>query len=230
MKSIGFSFLLLQNAYHSHDECLSSSSNLNSYLFNSSPNHLNAPLILPSLVEESPSDSGLSDGTKTTQHDDLHELTSKNPAIVDLSKPLSKEEMLAIMQILRELWRKQYDCEMPDVAVKPPLITSFKRIGETASSKVQYRSAPVLNKLNAELNDIKDKIKKFSKERQQKTTKLSGKNRFRFHNDASAFSSALESEHSHLDADEHPCFEDPVFVPIGAPLSVRVVIYDHIEI
>ncbi|CAF1387872.1 unnamed protein product [Adineta ricciae] len=193
----------LENAYHSHDECLSSSSNLNSYLFNSSPNYLNAPLILPSLVEESPSDSGLSDGTKTTHHDDPHELSSKNPAIIDLSKPLSKEEMLAIMQILRELWRKQFDCEMPDVAVKPPLITSFKRIGETTSSKIQYQSAPVLNKLNAELNDIKDKIKRFSKERQQKTTKLS------------------ESENSHLDADEHPCFEDPVFVPIGAPLSSK---------
>ncbi|UJR25628.1 hypothetical protein I4U23_006980 [Adineta vaga] len=195
----------LENVFHSHDECVLSSSSNSNYLFNSSPNHHTAPSILPSLVEESPSDSGISDGTKTTHHDDINELTSKNPAIIDLSKPLSKEEMLAIMQIIRELWRKQFDCEIPDVGVKPPIITSFKRIGETLhnNTKTQYQSAPVLNKLNAELNDIKDKIKKFSLERQQKTTKLS------------------ESENSHLDADDHPCFEDPVFVPIGTPLSPK---------
>jgi hypothetical protein len=135
-------------------------------------------------MEESPSDSGLSDGTKTTNHDDINESASKNAAIIDLSKPLSKEEMLAIIQIIRELWRKRFDCEMPDLAIKPPIITSFKRIGETSNNnnnnnKTQYHSTPTLNKLNAELNDIKDKLIRFSAERQQKsstTTKSSGKN------------------------------------------------------
>jgi len=132
-------------------------------------------------MEESPSDSGLSDGTKTTNHDDINESANKNAAIIDLSKPLSKEEMLAIIQIIRELWRKRFDCEMPDLAIKPPIITSFKRLGETSNNnnKNQYHSTPTLNKLNAELNDIKDKLIRFSAERQQKpstTTKSSGKN------------------------------------------------------
>lgn len=117
-------------------------------------------------MEESPSDSGLSDGTKTTNQDESPDCQLKNAAIIDLSKPLSKEEMLAIMQILRELWRKQFDCEIPDSPLKPQVpVTTFKRIGEQ-TNKTQHRSTPTLNKLNAQLNDLKDKLKRFSTERQ----------------------------------------------------------------
>jgi hypothetical protein len=128
-------------------------------------------------MEESPSDSGLSDGTKTTNHDDINESSTKNAAIIDLSKPLSKEEMLAIMQIIRELWKKQFDCDIPDLKTRSPIpTTSFKRIGSISNNnnnnKTQYHSTPALNKLNAELNDIKDKLKRFSTERQQQQQSL----------------------------------------------------------
>jgi len=138
-------------------------------------------------MEESPSDSGLSDGTKTTNHDDINELPIKNPAIIDLSKPLSKEEMLAIMQIIRELWKKQFNCDIPDIQIKPIVpITSFKRIGDMANNnnnnnnKTQYHSTPALNKLNAELNDIKDKLIRFSTERHQQS-KSNGKKKTSFY-------------------------------------------------
>jgi hypothetical protein len=121
-------------------------------------------------MEESPSDSGLSDGTKTTTNDDIIDSTIKNPAIIDLSKPLCKEEMLAIIQILRELWKKQFGTEILDMQVKPasPVSNSIPNRREGGMSylsnnnKKQYRSTPVLNKLSAELNDIKDKLQKFS--------------------------------------------------------------------
>jgi len=145
---------LFQNVYHSHDD------------------HESSPTILPCLMEESPSDSGLSDGTKTTHPDDIHEPITNKSAIVDLSKPLSKEEMLAIMQIIRELWKKQFNCDIPNINTEFPTpisTTSFKRIGELSNlaekTRTQYRSTPALNKLNAELNDIKDKLKRFSNER-----------------------------------------------------------------
>jgi hypothetical protein len=124
-------------------------------------------------MEESPSDSGLSDGTKTTNNDDIIDSTIKNPAMIDLSKPLCKEEMLAIIQILRELWKKQFGSEMPDMQIKPTLstssVTSNRRVGGGSSTsyllnnnKTQYHSTPALNKLSAELSDIKDKLKRFS--------------------------------------------------------------------
>ena len=71
-------------------------------------------------MEESPSDSGFSDGTKTTINEDVVESTTMttNSALIDLSKPLSKEEMLAIMQILRELWKRQFGTEIPDIQMK----------------------------------------------------------------------------------------------------------------
>ena len=133
-------------------------------------------------MEESPSDSGLSDGTKTTNHDDINELPIKNPAIIDLSKPLGKEEMLAIMQIIRELWKKQFDCDIPDLKIKSTIpVTSFKRIGEISNNnKTQYHSTPVLNKLNVELNNIKDKLKRFSTERHQQQSKSNGKTTYIF--------------------------------------------------
>lgn len=136
-----------------------------------SHHHHSPPSILPCLMEESPSDSGLSDGTKTTNQDDNPDCPMKNAAIIDLSKPLSKEEMLAIMQIIRELWKKQFDCEIPDIPIKSQVpVTTFKRIGEMTnasnSNKTQYCSTPMLNKLNAQLNDLKDKLKRFSNERQ----------------------------------------------------------------
>jgi hypothetical protein len=153
-------------------------------------------------MEESPSDSGLSDGTKTTNHDDINESPVKNAAIVDLSKPLSKEEMLAIMQIIRELWKKQFDCDMPDIQIKPIVpTTTFKRLGDmTNNNKTQYHSTPALNKLNAELNDIKDKLKRFSTERQQQSL----------------------IRNNQIDTDDHPCSDDPVFVTFGTPLTVRL--------
>jgi hypothetical protein len=159
-------------------------------------------------MEESPSDSGLSDGTKTTNHDDINEIPNKNPAIIDLSKPLSKEEMLAIMQIIRELWKKQFDCEIPDIQIKSAVpVTSFKRIGSISNNnKTQYHSTPALNKLNAELNDIKDKLKRFSTERQPslKTTKSIG--------------------NSQIDLNDTSHKEDPVFVSLGAELTVRNIV------
>jgi hypothetical protein len=124
-------------------------------------------------MEESPSDSGLSDGTKTTNNDDITYTTLKNPAIIDLTKPLCKEEMLAIMQILRELWKKQFGTEILDVHIKPSVPSSNstvnRRIGSgerisylSNNNKNQYHSTPALNKLSAELSDIKDKLKRFS--------------------------------------------------------------------
>ena len=106
--------------------------------------------------------------------------SSRNLAVVDLSKPLRKEEMLAIIQILRELWRKQYGGDIPHVPIKtaePVSDLSLTRRssdeeregggGERVSSslskqKTQYHSTPTLNKLSAELSDIKDKLKRFS--------------------------------------------------------------------
>ena len=125
-------------------------------------------------MEESPSDSGLSDGTKTTNQDDINESSAKNAALIDLSKPLTKEEMLAIMQIVRELWKKQFDCDIPDVEVKPTVssATSQRRLSSVSNlsipAKNQYHSTPALNKLSAELSDIKDKLKRFATERQPK--------------------------------------------------------------
>lgn len=122
-------------------------------------------------MEESPSDSGCSDGTKATHHEDIVDASIKNPAMIDLSKPLTKEEMLAIIQILRELWKKQFGTEIPDTPVKPTVPVShspsLQRLPGSYSNllnnkKSHYHSTPVLNKLSAELNDIKDKLKRFS--------------------------------------------------------------------
>lgn len=87
--------------------------------------------------------------------------------MIDLSKPLGKEEMLAIIQILRELWKKQFGCDMPDIPVKPTISPTNRRSNPPTSylsnnNKNQYHSSPALNKLSAELSDIKDKLKRFS--------------------------------------------------------------------
>ena len=134
--------------------------------------HHHSPSILPSLIEESPSDSGCSEETKVTHQEDVNEPLAKNSAIIDLSKPLSKEEMLAIIQILRELWRKQFGSELPDFPTKANLIlptsNSMQRLSTNPSplinqkNKSHYHSTPSLNKLSAELSDIKDKLKRFS--------------------------------------------------------------------
>ena len=124
-------------------------------------------------MEESPSDSGLSDATKTTHNDDIVDSTIKNSAIIDLSKPLSKEEMLAIIQILRELWKKKFGSDMPSMQGKTTLSTPTappkRRTTATSylsnNNKHQYHSTPALNKLSAELSDIKDKLKRFSTRR-----------------------------------------------------------------
>lgn len=124
-------------------------------------------------MEESPSDSGCSDGAKTVNNDDIIDSTTKSSALVDLSKPLSKEEMLAIIQVLRELWRKQFGSEILDVQFKTTLSASNSCVNRSIGTnggasylsnktKNQYRSTPVLNKLSAELSDIKDKLKRFS--------------------------------------------------------------------
>ena len=165
----------LQNVYHPHDESLSSSNAI--YSCHSCLHHPS----LPCLMEESPSDSGLSDGTKTTNQDEMNESSAKNAALIDLSKPLTKEEMLAIMQILRELWKKQFDCDIPNVEVKPTVspTPSHRRLSSTSnhsiSAKNQYQSTPALNKLSAELSDIKDKLKRFATDRQAKPLKPTGK-------------------------------------------------------
>ncbi|CAF0748452.1 unnamed protein product [Rotaria sp. Silwood1] len=208
--------LALENVYHHpHDESLSSSNS--TYVYNSCHHHHHhhhsLPSILPCLMEESPSDSGLSDGTKTTNHDDINESTSKNAAIIDLSKPLSKEEMLAIIQIIRELWKKQFDCEMPDIQIKSTLpTTSFKHIGEMSNlannNKTQYHSTPALNKLTAELNDIKDKLKRFSTDRQQQQQPLTDMK-------------STEFENNHLDIDDNLCYEDPIFVSLDTSLTIQ---------
>lgn len=174
-------------------------------------------------MEESPSDSGLSDGTKTTHHDDMNELIIKNPAVIDLSKPLSKEEMLAIMQIIRELWRKQFDCEIPEVTLPTPSFQpTASKSNLSTKSKTQFHSTPALNKLSAELSDIKDKLKRFASERQQtepvnNAPKTSGSSfsgsSLQRSNDRALFVSRLESENSHDD-------EDPVFVSWGKPMTV----------
>jgi hypothetical protein len=120
-------------------------------------------------MEESPSDSGCSDGTKaTTHHEEMIDSSSmmKNAAIIDLSKPLAKEEMLAIIQILRELWQKQFGSDLPDRTVKSSSTISMARLIGSVScvptSKSHYHSTPSLNKLTADLSDIKDKLKRFS--------------------------------------------------------------------
>jgi hypothetical protein len=118
-------------------------------------------------MEESPSDSGLSDGTKTTNHEEISDSIRKNSSVIDLSKPLCKEEMLALIQILRELWKKQFGSEIPDMEIKPIIptsnLTSIRRMSCLPNNnKSQYHSTPALNKLSAELNDIKDKLKRFS--------------------------------------------------------------------
>ena len=124
-------------------------------------------------MEESPSDSGCSDGTKATHQEDILDSSSmKNSAIIDLSKPLSKEEMLAIIQILRELWKKQFGSELPDsnsISVPPPPPppppTTTTTFSSLLKKKSLYHSTPSLNKLSAELSDIKDKLKRFSTSR-----------------------------------------------------------------
>lgn len=132
-----------------------------------------SPSILPCLMEESPSDSGLSDGTKTTHNDDAIDTPAKHAAMIDLSKPLSREEMLAIIQVVRELWKKQFGSEILDVHIKavasPTNSTPSRRSAHAEkpcylsnNNKNHYHSTPTLNKLSAELSDIKDKLQKFS--------------------------------------------------------------------
>lgn len=120
-------------------------------------------------MEESPSDSGLSDGTKATNNDEIIDSTIKNSAVIDLSKPLCKEEMLAIIQILRELWKKQFGSDMPDNTPVKSISPEKRRVNPssylTNNNKNQYHSTPALNKLSAELSDIKDKLKRFSNSR-----------------------------------------------------------------
>ena len=124
-------------------------------------------------MEESPSDSGFSDGTKTTNNEDVIDSITKNPAVIDLSKPLSKEEMLAVLQILRELWKKRFGTDIPSMQIKPTTLvlnsTEYVHMGKTEETlcvsknkKIQHHSTSTLNKLSAELSDIKDKLKRFS--------------------------------------------------------------------
>ncbi|CAF4318971.1 unnamed protein product [Rotaria socialis] len=226
--------LALENVYSSHDESRLSTNY-----------HYHSSSMLPCLMEESPSDSGCSDGAKTVNNDDIIDTTIKNPALVDLSKPLSKEEMLAIIQVLRELWRKQFGGELPDIQIKPTVSTSNsltnRPIGTSAGisylsndKKNQYRSTPVLNKLSAELSDIKDKLQRFSNNRtaDEQPKEISSKKKL----------NVLKSIHKvnpiifHTEPEEIIILEDPkqnepenirinqetmVFIPIGAPLTAQ---------
>ncbi|CAF2141993.1 unnamed protein product [Rotaria magnacalcarata] len=203
------SILALENVYSSHDESRLSTN----YNYHSSS-------MLPCLMEESPSDSGCSDGAKTVNNDDIIDTTIKNPALVDLSKPLSKEEMLAIIQVLRELWRKQFGSELPDIQIKPTLSTSNsftnRPIGTSGgisylsnNKKNQYRSTPVLNKLSAELSDIKDKLQRFSNNRtaDEQPKEISSKKKLNDNID--------EPENIRINE------ETMVFIPIGPPLTAH---------
>ncbi|CAM4789138.1 unnamed protein product [Rotaria magnacalcarata] len=203
------SILALENVYSSHDESRLSTN----YNYHSSS-------MLPCLMEESPSDSGCSDGAKTVNNDDIIDTTIKNPALVDLSKPLSKEEMLAIIQVLRELWRKQFGSELSDIQIKPTLSTSNsftnRPIGTSGgisylsnNKKNQYRSTPVLNKLSAELSDIKDKLQRFSNNRtaDEQPKEISSKKKLNDNID--------EPENIRINE------ETMVFIPIGPPLTAH---------
>ncbi|CAF1028819.1 unnamed protein product [Rotaria sordida] len=204
------SILALENIYIPHDESRSSTN----YTYHTSS-------ILPCLMEESPSDSGCSDGAKTINNDDIIDTTIKNPALVDLSKPLSKEEMLAIIQVLRELWRKQFGTEIPDIQIKPTLSISNSSInrpigtvgGGTSylsnNKKSQYHSTPALNKLSAELSDIKDKLKRFSSSR---ATDEQSK----------PIATETKSNGSNTEPENIPVKDDSlVFIPFGAPLTSK---------
>ncbi|UJR23281.1 hypothetical protein I4U23_026298 [Adineta vaga] len=194
-----------QNVYLPHDEPAPSTSA--SYPYHS-------PSILPCLMEESPSDSGLSDGTKTTHNEDMIDSTTKNAAMIDLSKPLSKEEMLAIIQVVRELWKKQFGSEILDVHIKaavPPANITVNRRTNTAerssylsnNNKNQYHSTPALNKLSAELSDIKDKLQKFSSGRV-----------------TNEHPKSIIMEEKANEPEDIPIFgESLVFIPLGDPLT-----------
>jgi hypothetical protein len=178
-------------------------------------------------MEESPSDSGLSDGTKTTNQDEINDSLTKNSAIIDLSKPLSKEEMLAIIQIVRELWKKQFDCDLPDVQIKAtvPSISSTRRVNNigqlSTKSKTEFHSTPTLNKLSAELSDIKDKLKRFNSERQHATIpkmKSIGKYFDQFEHDMNRI--VVETESNQVDINENTVDDESAFVTFGNPLTV----------
>ena len=137
----------------------------------------------------------------------MNDSPTKNAALIDLSKPLSKEEMLAIIQIVRELWRKQFDSDMPDVQIQSSLPTSaFPRRRETTptlstAKRTQYHSTPALNKLTADLTDIKDKLKRFSTDRQQAFlgTKSNSKSRCLDQQSRSRISSSSIRKYIHRD-------------------------------
>ncbi|CAF1393490.1 unnamed protein product [Adineta ricciae] len=122
--------------------------------------------------------------------------------------------MLAIIQVVRELWKKQFGSEILDVhikaAVPPANITVSRRTsnGERPSylsnnNKNQYHSTPALNKLSAELSDIKDKLQKFSNGRVQiDPPKI------------------IISEEKENEPEDIPIFgESLVFIPLGDPLT-----------
>ncbi|CAF0751247.1 unnamed protein product [Didymodactylos carnosus] len=155
-----------------------------------SPSHLTLPS-MPCLVEESPSEtntsSGFSDGSKSNNDSEKQEQTIRenisnntNPAIIDLTKPLSKEEMLATMQILKELWKKNFGSEIPDIQhYNPPPTTPLNSSNNRLRSRLlhnRYHSTPALNKLSAELGDIKEKLTRFSGKTSNDTNQSQGVN------------------------------------------------------
>ncbi|CAF1188514.1 unnamed protein product [Adineta steineri] len=197
--------LSVENVCHPHDE---------PQLPTVYPYHQS--LTLPCLMEESPSDSGLSDGTKTTNNEDIADATTKNSAMIDLSKPLSREEMLAIIQVLRELWKKQFGSEILDMHIKSSVSTSnvtekrrtvnTERISYLSNNnRNQYHSTPTLNKLSAELSDIKDKLKKFS----------NGRTTIELSKDI-----PVEKNSNVIEPEEIQFIGDTlVFIPVGDPLT-----------
>ncbi|CAF1034445.1 unnamed protein product [Rotaria sp. Silwood1] len=203
------SILALENVYIPHDESRSSTN----YTYHTSS-------MLPCLMEESPSDSGCSDGAKTVNNDDVVDTTIKNPALVDLSKPLSKEEMLAIIQILRELWRKQFGTEIPDIQIRPTLSTSNSCINRpigtaggksylSNNKKSQYHSTPTLNKLSAELSDIKDKLKRFS------SSRTADEHPKQISTETKSNDNITEAESISIKGD------NLIFIPFGTPLTPK---------
>lgn len=208
----------LKNTYHSNDDTVLSSSSTN-YPYHSCLHHHHShhhQPALPCLVEESPSDSGLSDGTKGTHPDDIIDGSNKNAAIIDLSKPLTKEEMLAIIQIVKELWKKQFDCDMPIMEVSTSNSSISRRIIQSPlqnskKTRSQYHSSPTLDKLSAELSDIKDKLKRFNVEQQSHTNNIRSSPV-----DMNINETIRKQEKSD---DEKKC-EKTGFVSVGRPLTV----------
>ena len=130
------------------------------------------------------------------------------------------------MQVIRELWRKQFDCEIPNIELPSiPKMPTTPRRSESISNlsnktRNQYHSSPSLDKLTAELSDIKDKLKRFNIESKQKTIINSP---MKITSMASSVEQIFISDSKKMIQEkniERRDVEEPVFVSFGEPLTV----------